>query len=229
MSCPRLTVMSLLSPRSNLADSVRAIRSSMSVAGTVWVGRAKDRHGGDDAGVFDQIADAHDVAADSRFGLQPWRIWSLRDGRRREGAERNKCSKDHTYHRETSAHHVGGGRQHLVGCGNNFCIHFVRTLRGDQVRNFTDRFNVCLFEEALLEVAESIRVWIAVLWRARSWRLEVHVVADALKPGFVDKDREFELPDLARCVRAWLRYEHLTLRVNGDRHCVLRNGDARLD
>ena len=126
--------MSLLSPRSNLADSARAIRSSISVAGTVrvarvtttllrpavsipisaWsrtalrtashgygagiaeVGRAEDRHVGDDAGIFDQIADAHDVAVDNRFGLQSWLdLANLRDGGRYEGAERDKCGKEY--------------------------------------------------------------------------------------------------------------------------------------
>ena len=49
-------------------------------AGIAEVRRAKDRHSGNDAGIFDQIADAHDVAMDNRFGLQSWRIWGLRDG-----------------------------------------------------------------------------------------------------------------------------------------------------
>ncbi len=46
-------------------------------AGLAEVRRAEDRHIGDDAGILDQIADAHDVAVNDRFGLQPWRDLEL--------------------------------------------------------------------------------------------------------------------------------------------------------
>ena len=39
-------------------------------AGIAEVRRTEDRHIGNDAGIFDQIADAHDVAVNNRFGLQ---------------------------------------------------------------------------------------------------------------------------------------------------------------
>ena len=39
-------------------------------AGIAEIGRAEDRHIGNDAGILDEIADAHDVAADDRFGLE---------------------------------------------------------------------------------------------------------------------------------------------------------------
>ena len=55
-------------------------------AGIAEVWRTEDRHIGNDAGIFDQIADAHDVSVNNRFGLQSWLIWSLCDGGRCEGA-----------------------------------------------------------------------------------------------------------------------------------------------
>ena len=48
-------------------------------AGIAEIRRAEDRHVGDDAAIFDQIADAHDVAVNNRFGLEPGLIWGLRD------------------------------------------------------------------------------------------------------------------------------------------------------
>ena len=39
-------------------------------AGGAEIGRAEDRHVGDDAGIVDQIADAHEIAGDGRFGLE---------------------------------------------------------------------------------------------------------------------------------------------------------------
>ena len=38
-------------------------------AGGAEIGRAENRHFGDDAGMIDQIADAHDIAGDGGFGL----------------------------------------------------------------------------------------------------------------------------------------------------------------
>ena len=49
-------------------------------------------------------------------------------------------------------------------------VHFVGALRGDQIGNLADRFDVGLFKEALLEIAEAVRVGIAVLRRARGRR-----------------------------------------------------------
>ena len=40
-------------------------------SGGAEIGRAEDRHLGDDAGMLDQIADAHDVAGDGGFGFEP--------------------------------------------------------------------------------------------------------------------------------------------------------------
>jgi hypothetical protein len=63
-------------------------------AGIAEVWRTEDWHIGNDAGIFDQIADAHDISVNNRFGLQPWLVWSLRDGGRYEDARRDKCGKE---------------------------------------------------------------------------------------------------------------------------------------
>ena len=54
-------------------------------AGAAEVGRAEDRHVGDDAGIVDQVADAHDFAGDDGVGLERRRA-AGRLARRRRSA-----------------------------------------------------------------------------------------------------------------------------------------------
>ena len=69
---------------------------------------------------------------------------------------------DDADHGRSSAHQVGGRRQHLVGGGDDLGVHLVGALRGDQVGDFVDRLDVGLFEIALLQVAEAVDVGLAV-------------------------------------------------------------------
>ena len=59
----------------------------------VW--RAEYRHGGNNSRVFDQIADAYDIAVDRRFRLQtrPLRIGQRGNLRDAGGVDCNQCCK----------------------------------------------------------------------------------------------------------------------------------------
>ena len=93
---------------------------------------------------------------------------------------------------------VGGGRQHLVGAGDDARVHFVGALGGDKVGYLGDRIDVRLFEVALQQRPKSGIAGRADLRRAAGGGLQEQVVADGLQPGAVDEARQLDLAELRR-------------------------------
>src|SRR3979490_226709 len=122
----------------------------------------------------------------------------------------------------------GGGLQHLVGGGDDFCVHLVSALRRDQVGNLGDDLDIGLLEIALLHVAKTVGVGDAVLRRAGRRRVREQIVADRLQAGLVDEARHTDLPAGGRRGRSGQGHRNLALRVDGYPRGILRNRDGRL-
>src|SRR3981189_2966525 len=81
------------------------------------------------------------------------------------------------------AEHLGGGLQHLVGGGDDFCVHLVGALRCDQVGDFGDDLDIGRFEVRLLHVAHAVGVGDAILRHAGGGRVLEQIVAYRLQAG----------------------------------------------
>ena len=100
--------------------------------------------------------------------------------------------------RPFSFHQLRGRLQHFVGRGDDLGIHLVGALRRDQIGNFDHRFDVGLFEVALLQRAGAVGAGERVLRRARGRRRREQIVAVALQAGVVGEARDGELAEDGR-------------------------------
>ena len=127
-------------------------------------------------------------------------------------ASTNAQARSRTHDGYSSAHQVGGCRQHLVGCRDDLGVHLVGALCGDQIGDLADRFDIGLLKRTLLQVAVPLTVGLSVLRGPRSGRFQIEIVADALQAGLVDEQGQLDLPDLGRRDLARLARRHLALQ-----------------
>ncbi len=145
----------------------------------------RDLRGG--AGVVDDVADPHHVAATPctlarSTGAAMAVVFGSARAPRRSAGEQGGGEEERTQAimAPPSAEHAGGGLHHLVGGADHLGVHLVGALGGDQVGDFEHDFDVGLFEVALLHVAEAVGIGEAVLRWAGGRRVGEQVVADRI-------------------------------------------------
>ena len=127
----------------------------------------------------------------------------------------------------SSAQHLRGRLQHLVGRGDDLGVHLVGALRGDQVGDFLHGLDVRLFEIALLQVAEAVRSGMPFCGAPEAGVSRYRLSPMACRPALLTNSASSIWPTTSAS-SARQRHRDLALRVDGDRRGVLRDGEAGL-